>query len=235
MRHVPNAPWESDNRLMARLPLFPLSIVLSPGTILPLAVFEPRYRALVTDLLDGPDAPEFGVVALRSGNEVGAGRQPDIAHVGCTAVLQHVDSLRPGTFRVKARGTQRFLLRRILPDPAPYLVGDVTWLPEQDGDTRVLPGLARTVRELLARYNDMLGLEHDAPSYRRDLDAARRLSYEVADRLLLPLNVKLQLLEAATTQQRLETACALLAREIDLYALFGALPHIPDATRLPLN
>jgi Lon protease-like protein len=56
----------------ARLPLFPLDTVLFPGTVLPLHVFEERYRLLVRDLLAGPEPRRFGVVAIELGHEVGA-------------------------------------------------------------------------------------------------------------------------------------------------------------------
>lgn len=58
---------------MATLPLFPLGTVLMPGAQLPLQIFEPRYVALLRDLLAGQDerSPLFGVVAIREGYEVG--------------------------------------------------------------------------------------------------------------------------------------------------------------------
>ena len=57
------------------IPLFPLSTVLVPGLLLPLNVFEPRYRQLVDELMDKePDEQFFGVVAIREGREVGVGR-----------------------------------------------------------------------------------------------------------------------------------------------------------------
>lgn len=223
---------------MARLPLFPLATVLAPGSTLPLQVFEPRYRQLVSDLLDGPGAPEFGVVAIRAGSEVGAGAATRLAEVGCTAVLQHVDSLKPGLYHVKTRGTQRFRVDSIVSDPAPYLVADVTWLPELDGDTRRLPALARVVRERLDDYCSMLGLTVPSgfdPVFRRDIDAARRLSYGVGEHVVLPLDERLQLLEAETTEERLNLARRLLRREINLVDLLHALPHRIDASKICPN
>ena len=49
------------------LPLFPLGTVLYPGLVLPLNIFEPRYRQLVRDLLDEPEPRRFGVIAIRQG------------------------------------------------------------------------------------------------------------------------------------------------------------------------
>lgn len=56
---------------MARVPLFPLGTVLVPGATLPLQVFEPRYVVMLSDLLNSMDIPEFGVVAIKQGHEVG--------------------------------------------------------------------------------------------------------------------------------------------------------------------
>ncbi|RFU37325.1 ATP-dependent protease, partial [Actinomadura logoneensis] len=52
-----------------RIALFPLSAVLFPGVVLPLHLFEERYRTLLADLLDGPEPRRFGVVALEVGRE----------------------------------------------------------------------------------------------------------------------------------------------------------------------
>ena len=71
-----------------RIPIFPLPEVVSfPETVLPLHVFEPRYRGLVRRLLDEPDerAREFGVVAIRDGHEVGADGVKALHPVGCAA------------------------------------------------------------------------------------------------------------------------------------------------------
>lgn len=223
---------------MARLPLFPLATVLAPGSTLPLQVFEPRYRQLVTDLLDGPGAPEFGVVAIRAGSEVGTGAATRLAEVGCTAVLQHVDSLKPGLYHVKTRGAQRFRVDSILSDPAPYMVADVTWLPEIDGDTTRIPALARAVRERLEDYCELIGLPSPAgfdPVFRRDVDAARRLSYGVGEHIVLPLDERLQLLETETTEERLYLARRLLTREMKLFDLLQALPHRIDPSSITPN
>ena len=53
------------------MPLFPLGTVLYPGLVLPLHIFEERYRQLVRDLLEGPEPRDFGVIAIRKGRETG--------------------------------------------------------------------------------------------------------------------------------------------------------------------
>ena len=89
-----------------RLPLFPLNAVLVPGLVLPLHIFEPRYRVLVQALLELPEDAErrFGVVAIRSGREVGADGVRALHAVGCTAELREVTPYADGRFDLVDRG-----------------------------------------------------------------------------------------------------------------------------------
>jgi Lon protease-like protein len=98
------------------LPLFPLRAVLFPGGLLGLKVFETRYLDLISDCLRG--GRPFGVVALRSGGEVGSGRgvgdesangpRVSFEPVGTLAELISADSEQPGILTVTCRGTERF-------------------------------------------------------------------------------------------------------------------------------
>jgi Lon protease-like protein len=67
------------------LPLFPLGTVLYPGLVLPLHIFEERYRQLVRDLLEGPEPQEFGVIAIRKGRETGVDGVSALYEIGCAA------------------------------------------------------------------------------------------------------------------------------------------------------
>jgi Lon protease-like protein len=118
------------------IPLFPLGTPLFPGVVLPLQVFEPRYRRLVRDLLELPEdgARRFGVVAIRQGWEV-----EDVApaaalyDVGCTARLQTVRPQPDGGFRIITVGGDRFrLLDLVVGEDPPYLQAEVEWLAEEE-------------------------------------------------------------------------------------------------------
>jgi len=67
------------------LPLFPLGAVLYPGMLLPLHIFEERYRQLVRDLLERPEPRRFGVIAIRKGRETGIDGVHSLYGIGCTA------------------------------------------------------------------------------------------------------------------------------------------------------
>lgn len=134
---------------MAVLPMFPLGSVLVPGAVLPLHVFEPRYRQLVADCLTGE--PEFGVTLIDRGSEVGGGDQRSM--IGTVARIVQVAELPDDRFAVVAVGARRIRVNAWLPDD-PYPLADVDDWPDEPADGAELEPLVREVerdvRRLLA-------------------------------------------------------------------------------------
>jgi uncharacterized protein len=136
---------------MAVLPMFPLGTVLLPGGVLPLHVFEARYRQLVIDCLaDDTGDPEFGVTLIERGREVGGGDQR--ASVGVIARL---------AYAVVVVGTRRFRVNAWLPDD-PYPLADVDEWRDLEPDAPELPervaaatARLREILELAARFGDV--------------------------------------------------------------------------------
>jgi hypothetical protein len=109
--------------------MFPLGSVLVPGMILPLHVFEPRYRALVRDCTAGDG--EFGVVLIERGSEVGGGDAR--TDIGTMARIVQADELPDGRFAVGAVGMRRIRVTAWLADE-PYPRAEVADWPDEDGD-----------------------------------------------------------------------------------------------------
>jgi Lon protease-like protein len=119
------------------IPLFPLGTPLFPGVVLPLQIFEPRYRRLMTDLLAHPESGDqrfFGVVAIRQGWEVEKIAPAEALYdIGCTARVQAVRPQADGGFRIVTVGGERFrLLEVVITDDLPYLQARVEWLAEEE-------------------------------------------------------------------------------------------------------
>ncbi|MGY2064072.1 LON peptidase substrate-binding domain-containing protein [Blastococcus sp. SYSU DS0619] len=119
------------------IPLFPLGRPLFPGVVLPLQIFEPRYRRLMRDLMDLPEHGDrrfFGVVAIRQGWEVEhVSPAAALYDIGCTARLQRVQPQPDGGFRILTVGGERFrLLDVVVGDDPPYLQAEVEWLAEEE-------------------------------------------------------------------------------------------------------
>jgi Lon protease-like protein len=135
------------------LPMFPLGTVLLPSAVLPLHVFEPRYRALVRDCLAGER--ELGVVLIERGSEVGGG---DVrSDVGTVAHIVEAQELPDGRWALITVGARRLRVQTWLPD-APYPLADVVdWPDPAPGpDHEELAALA------LARLRRVLALAAEA-------------------------------------------------------------------------
>jgi Lon protease-like protein len=126
------------------MPMFPLGSVLVPGAVLPLHVFEPRYRALVSDCLEAAEH-EFGVVLIERGPEVGGGDQRSM--VGTVARMVQVAELDGGRFAVVSIGTRRIRILAWLPDD-PYPLADVDDWPD---DETGVDALGPQIEQLAAR------------------------------------------------------------------------------------
>lgn len=228
--------------MTARLPLFPLGSVLFPGLVLPLHVFEPRYRELVRHLLDLPagQAREFGVVAIQRGWEVatdpaqaeGADPVPaasaalTLHEVGCTAEVRQVTELPDGRFDLVTVGRRRFRLARVDRQAAPYLVAEVEWLPEPAGQEELADLLAPRVLATFRRYLGLLGDARTAEEAVGEQlpEDPTVLSHLVAATTALTLEDRQRLLAAADTASRLRTELRLLARETALLRQVRAVP-----------
>jgi len=93
--------------LPLEIPIFPLpNVVLFPSALLPLHIFEARYRAMVTDALDGERL--IGMVMLRPGWERHYDRTPDVYPVGCAGFITHADQLPDGRYNILLRGLEKF-------------------------------------------------------------------------------------------------------------------------------
>jgi Lon protease-like protein len=93
------------------LPLFPLpNVVLFPNVCLPLHIFEPRYREMVSDALDGDRL--IGMVLLRPGWERDHEGRPPVYPVGCSGLITHIERLDDGRYNLMLRGVERFRIAR---------------------------------------------------------------------------------------------------------------------------
>jgi Lon protease-like protein len=169
------------------LPLFPLDVVLLPGTPLPLHIFEPRYKEMIGECL--ANETQFGVVrALEQG----------ISDIGCTAEIVSVTKQYPdGRLDLVAEGRSRFEVLNLNRERS-FLRGDVLFLPDEPEISDTSEG-ARAI-EL---HREILSLAGAV----QDLSAADQntLSFHLAGSLPLDLDFKQQLLATRSEGQRMQT------------------------------
>ena len=220
-----------------RLPLFPLGLVLLPGLMLPLHVFEQRYRDLVRDLLDLPEeARRFGVVAIREGREVGADGVTALHEVGCVAQVRRVTPYDDGRFEVVTTGARRFRLTGLADEGTSYATGLVEWLPDELGPADEAALLDRAVRSAFATYVQALGQARgeDADDVGDLPGDSLVLSYVVAASVVVDLEDRQRLLAEPDGVTRLRAELALLRREATLLRTLTALPA-PELARVPIS
>lgn len=206
------------------IPLFPLGTVLYPGLLLPLHVFEDRYRQLVRDLLDSREIMRFGVIAIREGRETGTDGVRALHEVGCTAMVRRVNEHDDGRFDLVTVGEQRFQLGG-LGAPAPYLRAEVEFLAEEVGEEEAAGQSVRQVAEAFGSYLEALSArgvtQVNVPELPRD---PVTLSYLVAASVVADLPDKQALLAAPDAVRRLGAERALLARETAMLRTLTAAP-----------
>jgi Lon protease-like protein len=211
------------------LPLFPLGTVLFPGLVLPLHVFENRYRELVRTLLrnDDPSRRTFGVVAIRRGWEVGVGAPDgvDLYDVGCTAEIRDVTEHPDGTFDIVTVGRHRYTIDRLLTAPTPYSQASITYLPELPGPE----GEADTLGpQVLAAFRTYLAAVRGETVTEQLPDDPLLISHLVAATASLDVTDRQALLAAPDTATRLREELRMLHRETALLRQVRAVPVSPS-------
>jgi len=178
--------------IVERFPLFPLGLVLLPHEVVPLHIFEERYKTMIGECL--AEEREFGIVLLSSGG---------LREVGCSVgIARLIDRTADGRMNILVEGTRPFrLLRRI--DALAYPAGDVELL--EDDETPVDDTVAQAVRERYADVVARAGDERPGVAELRALDA-----YRMAATLDLEAAAKQELLELRGEEERLRRVHALL-------------------------
>lgn len=164
---------------MRRIPLFPLpGVVLMPGTLLPLHVFEPRYRALVADALAGDRT--IGMAMLFPGWEAaGESEDPRIYPVGGAGEIVESEELEDGRYNILLEGRFRY---RVLAESVagPYRVAEVE---EVRSVGFADPAEASRVTRTAALLFDRIARELELPPLPQEALSPERLASEIALRL----------------------------------------------------
>jgi len=185
--------------MLRELPIFPLPIVLFPGATQPLHIFEPRYRNLLADCLDGDRC--FGIAYAAPDKP----SDPAPGDVGCIAHILTTQSLPDGRSDILTTGEQRFVLLEWLATDRPYRMARVEEFVDEPGEAAESEELAINVRRDFLRV--LQAMEQDPPELPIDPEA---LSFRVAATLELEAPGKLALLAIRSTTVRLRRLAAVL-------------------------
>jgi Lon protease-like protein len=193
------------------LPLFPLPVVLFPGALMPLHIFEPRYRVMLADCVEGDH--RFGLLAASEDEPA-----PTPGAVGALARVRAVQPLPEGRSNIVVSGDGRFVLERILPSEKPYLVGEVAELVDLPDVEVPRAEQMAVLRKLGERYGAALGVLNDVEREPDFSDDPAVLTFQVAALLEWDLAQKRHFLSVRSPLERVTRllhAVPALLREVE--------------------
>jgi len=202
-------------RGVRELPLFPLPVVLFPGVPMPLHIFEPRYREMLSDIRVSNSF--FGLSyfdSSTSDEEI-----PPTGHVGCVAEVTEVQELPDGRSNVLTIGLIRYRVEEYVGAEGSYLVARVSFFEDDEEDIETLSDRSREVADTFTRIARAVRILNDERATLPDISDTEplRLSFLVAAAMEIDAEVKQELLGLRSTGERLRRLRDMLVRAVTSY------------------
>lgn len=195
------------------LPIFPLPLVLLPNELLPLHIFEERYRKMLADV--EADKHLFGITFFNPTEDFI--EKPEIGTVGCVAEVRDVQMLPDGRSNIVTAGVIRYRLIDYIDAGEPYLVGDVEFFEDEAEDAEAVNPVADEVFELFRRIakaahklSGERGIFPDIPQAEPE-----QLSFLVTAAFNLEAAMKYEMLETRSSVERLTRLREILLQAVD--------------------
>lgn len=208
----------------SQLPIFPLGTVLFPDAIMPLHIFEERYRRLLRDSQDND--PAFVIALLKSGSEDTIGAVPE--PVGTACRISGVSPRPDGRSDIVVSGTFRVRISELEWSNG-YAVGDVEALEDHVDDVERVTATYTLVRARFARYLFALArlIGEELPRLDPTMDSAKGC-WIIGQTLTLDTGERQRLLQSATVDERLGHVNWFLRREYALLTQTGVIGSTVD-------
>jgi len=175
------------------LPLFPLDLVLFPGASLPLHIFEPRYREMISECLDRRKS--FGIVRAK---------EEGVAEIGCTAEIITVAKKYPdGRMDIVTEGRERFEVMQVNQERS-FLQAEVLYLRDEPGEAS-----AEEIAQAVRLQAEIMQLAGSDPAARSGSDTSQ-LSFVLVGPLPLDLDFKQTLLGMKSEAERVQAVISYL-------------------------
>ena len=205
------------------IPIFPLpNVVLFPRTVLPLHIFEPRYKQMVGDALGG--SRKIGMVLLQPGWESGYHGNPEVFETGSAGVITECKSLEEGRYDLLLSGRDRFRILEFIQE-TPYRIARVQWLKEVLPSDREASDIAT---QLTLNFNQ---LNQESVSSEMSLDLLEKLDFatlvnSICSSLSLSVYDKQQLLEMDNLKTRARAILAVLKQQVSAGRFVSQFSHL---------
>jgi Lon protease-like protein len=189
-----------------QIPIFPLPVVLFPNEILPLHIFEPRYRKMVKDIQFTTNNL-FGVSYLSPETSISPSQPiPMVGTIGCVAEMREIQMLPDGRSNILTIGVVRYRIEEYVKSDEPYLVASVSYFEDDEEDVELLKPIADEVFELFVKIARMA---HEFSREKGELPELpqtepQTLSFLIGAAFNLPAEEKYELLKLRSTSERLQ-------------------------------
>jgi ATP-dependent Lon protease len=195
-----------------QLPIFPLPVVLLPNELLPLHIFEPRYRKMLKDAQIGGNI--FGLSYFNPENSIES--RPEIGSIGCIAEIKQAQTLEDGRSNILTVGAIRYRIEGYVPTNEPYLIGEISVFEDYESDPEIVQPLAEEVYEMTEKVISagQKLVESTLPSPKIATAEPQALSFLVASAVSLSDEDKYEMLVTRSTIERLETMREILKQAI---------------------
>lgn len=198
---------------IVHLPIFPLPLVLMPYEILPLHIFEPRYRQMLKDIELRRNL--FGVSFYEPQNEYD--ERPDPGTVGCVAEIKQTQALPDERFNIVTFGLIRYRILKYTESNTPYFSAEVEFFEDDNEDESILNDWAEKVHVLFDRVAKaafkLSGSRGRFPEVPKA--APEQLSFLVSAAFSLENEIKVQLIETTSTLDRLKRLKEILDQTVE--------------------
>lgn len=199
--------------LMKRLPIFPLPLVLLPGEMLPLHIFEPRYQEMLRDI--EAERNLFGVSLFEAGEAISD--RPEIGSIGCVAELRESQPLEDGRANILTFGVIRYRIVDFVDEGTSYFKAEVEFFEDSGDDETEVEKASDEIFSLFERVAkaafDLSGNRGKFPEIQRS--DPERLSFLVTAAFNLENEVKYELLKLESTLARFEKLKTILTSAVD--------------------
>ena len=197
------------------LPVFPLPVVLFPGMPMPLHIFEPRYRKMLSDIRAAEKL--FGLSYFDSSSSEKA--FPPAGHIGCVAEVTETQALPDGRSNILTVGVVRYRVTAYVESGEPYLMARVEYFEDDDEDEGKLTETSREVAGLFMRVAKAIRILNDERGNLPDISDTepQKLSFLVAAAMEIESETKQELLELRSTHERLRRLRDMLNRMTSNY------------------
>ena len=209
--------------LVKKIPLFPLGVVMLPEMMLPLHIFEERYKKMINECLN--EQKEFGIVYYDGS---------DIKSTGCSATITQVTRrFSDGRMDIMTRGYQRFRINDVYEEKE-YMEAEVSYLEDVNtGDLDISPSLLEEARKLIEKIVELT--ERSTSALSPDISDPVKLSFIIAGIEAFSYEEKQGFLEMDSTTERLEKGVEALEKIIErikinaeIRKIIGGNGHLPE-------